>query len=699
MVVSSRGLATASRAASAARVSPLPKPMPMRAAPWPDMIAFTSAKSRLIRPGKTIRSLMPCTPWRSTSSASLNASVMGVRLSTTCMSRSLGMVIRVSTRPCRLAMPSSAARWRLSPSNLKGLVTTPIVSAPCSRAISATVGAAPVPVPPPMPAVTKTMSQSASSLVSSSRVSSAASAPRSGSPPAPNPRVSLEPMRTFLCALLSCNAWWSVLTAMNSTPLRRLWIMRLTALLPPPPTPTTLMRAFPSSVRSRSFMGVSSRFLLFGRSEDSPARATSSSVPRSTGPGGVSPSSCPYSFIRSEKFTQPPSQSRPDVLAVAVLCLAGERHVATQATARAPAQQTDDGGVVRPADLVVHAVHAVRRRDPRGQVCHLLDDLRETAQQRASAGEHDPAREAARRPCLLHLLGDQLGHLSRPRPDDLGQEALGDVDRLVVPHRRQLHLRVGGQGQLQAVTVGALGGLGSLQVTTQAHGEVAADVVASDRDHRGVDDAALGEHGHVGGAAADVDHHDAAVEFVLADHRLGGGEDLQDQVVNIEARLVDNLDHVLDGGVGAGDDVGVDLEARAGHAERVADALLSVDRELLGEDVEDLAVRRNADGARRLHGTGDIGVAHLAVPSRHGHHTTRVLRGDAGAGQADDCGVDGHAAHLFGQVDRFRDGLGGPVDLDDRPLADAPGDGAAHADDTEPGAVQLSDGAADLRRS
>ncbi len=118
---------------------------------------------------------MPWTPWRSTSSASLNASVIGVRLSTTCMSRSLGMVMSVSTRPCRLAMPSSAARCRLRPSNLNGLVTTPMVSAPCSRAISAIAGAAPVPVPPPMPAVTNTMSQSSSSLVSSSRVSSAAS--------------------------------------------------------------------------------------------------------------------------------------------------------------------------------------------------------------------------------------------------------------------------------------------------------------------------------------------------------------------------------------------------------------------------------------------------------------------------------------------------------------------------------------------
>ena len=43
-------------------------------------------------------------------------------------------------------------------------MTTPTVSAPSSRAISAITGAAPVPVPPPMPAVTNTMSAPVSRL-------------------------------------------------------------------------------------------------------------------------------------------------------------------------------------------------------------------------------------------------------------------------------------------------------------------------------------------------------------------------------------------------------------------------------------------------------------------------------------------------------------------------------------------------------
>jgi len=39
------------------------------ACPMPAIVVFTSAKSRLMMPGMVMMSEMPCTPWRSTSSA------------------------------------------------------------------------------------------------------------------------------------------------------------------------------------------------------------------------------------------------------------------------------------------------------------------------------------------------------------------------------------------------------------------------------------------------------------------------------------------------------------------------------------------------------------------------------------------------------------------------------------------------------
>ena len=54
---------------------------------------------------------------------------------------------------------------------------------------------------------------------------------------------------------------------------------------------------------------------------------------------------------------------------------------------------------------------------------------------------------------------------------------------------------------------------------TQCHRDVIGDLVAGNRDHRGVTDRAVGEHRHISGAAADVDQTDAEVFFIFGQHR------------------------------------------------------------------------------------------------------------------------------------------------------------------------------------
>ena len=243
MLASSSGLEMAASAAATARSSPRAEPMPMRALPAPAMMLFTSAKSRLIRPGVVIRSVMPLTPCSSTWSAWRNASSIEMLRSDSDSSRSLGMTMRVSTSARSESTPVSAWTPRRLPSKPNGRVTTPMVRAPSLRAMLATTGAPPVPVPPPSPAVTNTMSEPLRTSSMSSVWSSAARRPTSGSAPAPRPRVSSRPMSSLTSASLMSSAWASVLTAMNSTPLSPTSIIRFTALTPPPPMPTTLMTA------------------------------------------------------------------------------------------------------------------------------------------------------------------------------------------------------------------------------------------------------------------------------------------------------------------------------------------------------------------------------------------------------------------------------------------------------------------------
>ncbi len=240
---SSNGLEMAERAAETARPSPLPCPMPMRALPASVITVRTSAKSVLMRPGVVMRVVIPCTPWRSTSSAILKALSTDVFASDTDSSRSLGITISVSTFSLSFWIPASACTERRRPSKANGRVTTPMVSAPSDFATSAITGAAPVPVPPPLPAVMNTMSAPRRDSRISSMCSSAAVRPISGSLPAPRPRVRSRPMSSFSSASLISSAWASVFAAMNSTPFSPASIMRLTALTPPPPTPMTLMTA------------------------------------------------------------------------------------------------------------------------------------------------------------------------------------------------------------------------------------------------------------------------------------------------------------------------------------------------------------------------------------------------------------------------------------------------------------------------
>ena len=86
----------------------------------------------------------------------------------------------VSTHSRSASRPASACSARFLPSNLNGLVTTAIVSAPSSLARLAITGAAPVPVPPPRPVVTKIMSAPDSAWMIVSVSSSAACRPMFG---------------------------------------------------------------------------------------------------------------------------------------------------------------------------------------------------------------------------------------------------------------------------------------------------------------------------------------------------------------------------------------------------------------------------------------------------------------------------------------------------------------------------------------
>ena len=147
----------------------------------------------------------------------------------------------VSTYFLNSSIPFSAFDILVLFSNANGFVTIATVKMPSSLAICAITGAAPVPVPPPMPAVINTRSAPFKTSVKEDLLSSAAFLPISGIAPAPFPPVNLSPICNLLSAFEMRSACLSVFMATNSAEVTFASIIRLTALFPPPPTPSTLI--------------------------------------------------------------------------------------------------------------------------------------------------------------------------------------------------------------------------------------------------------------------------------------------------------------------------------------------------------------------------------------------------------------------------------------------------------------------------
>ena len=113
------------------------------------------------------------------------------------------------------------------------------------------------------------------------------------------------------------------------------------------------------------------------------------------------------------------------------------------------------------------------------------------------------------------------------------------------------------------------------------------------------------------------------------------------------------------------------LEADAGHAPGLLDALLVVDHVLLGQHVEHLLVGGYRHGPRRVEDALEILGHHLLILDRH--DSVGVQAADVGAGDADVHRMNLAAGHELRLIDGALDRLHRGVDVDDHTLFHALG--------------------------
>ncbi|MNL13574.1 hypothetical protein D3C87_1344830 [compost metagenome] len=138
------------------------------------------------------------------------------------------------------------------------------------------------------------------------------------------------------------------------------------------------------------------------------------------------------------------------------------------------------------------------------------------------------------------------------------------------------------------------------------------------------------------------------------------------------------LDDVLRRADRAGDDMDLDLQADAAHADGLAHVLLAVDDEFLRQDVQDLLVGRDVDRLGGLDHPGHVRLRDLLVLD--GHHPARVEAADMAAGNAGEDLGDLAVGHQLGLLQRALDRLHGGLDIDHDPLLQTLGLGLAHPD-------------------
>ena len=157
-------------------------------------------------------------------------------------------------------------------------------------------------------------------------------------------------------------------------------------------------------------------------------------------------------------------------------------------------------------------------------------------------------------------------------------------------------------------------------------------MIAADRQHRGMHHRAAVKHDDIGGAAADIDQRDAEFAFLGKQRRIRRGERLEHQLRGRDPRTLATLSQVGAVALRRGDDMDPRLQAHPRHPDWIAHPFLVIHRELLRQNMQDLAIERDRDGARGIDHAIDIARTDFATA--HGNDSMTIESADVRTGDA-----------------------------------------------------------------
>src|SRR5258708_15459853 len=113
----------------------------------------------------------------------------------------------------------------------------------------------------------------------------------------------------------------------------------------------------------------------------------------------------------------------------------------------------------------------------------------------------------------------------------------------------------------------------------------------------------------------------------------------------------------------------VRCQARADHADRVANSLLGVDEKFVGQDVQDFAVGRQGDAASRVNGSAHVFALDVARAMADADSATAVYAAYVIARHADHSSFHWNVGDAFGFFHGAPNGVGLAIVLNPQTLS------------------------------
>src|SRR6185295_949420 len=323
---------------------------------------------------------------------------------------------------------------------------------------------------------------------------------------------------------------------------------------------------------------------------------------------------------------------------------------------------------------------------PRRKVQNLLGHLHHAVHHRPAADQHNTRQNLPLETRALHLLSRVAEYLFGPRLQNLAQYLAAEHARLPAAHRRHLDhpdsFALGHQARKRA-PFALLDALRFRDRSPQPHRYVIREVIAAHRKHRRVTNCVTIKDSQVRYVRPDIDHRRTVFLFVLSKRGFATRYVIDNGIGHHDSGAVHRCDHVLPRRYGRRDHVNRSFEPHAQKPDRVSDSILSVDRELLGQHVDDLAIGWHADRTRLIDDPVDVFFRDVAVAAADRDHPSRVDAADLDAAQTNVGGIDRQSRHHLRLFDRAFDRVNGSLDIDDDALANSARGSTPDPDDLE----------------